>query len=219
MQPIIVREMQAFLRPSANEEMLDQPLYHFQSYGTAGATLFTFFQTTTGSATNLLSDTNMDVAGQLSAGKRFGLFGISVVFLPGIAPLVGQTTTANIVPTSAIADAKGVLEGIGFVELKIMDKRYGDWAPLAYLPAGMGTFGSIGGLINNQQTAANNSMEASWASNGIPLPAASRRLRVPLPLPPQVNFSVTLNFNTAITVSTASRIGVILDGVLIRAKQ
>ena len=219
MQPIIVPQMAAFLRPAANEEPVDQPLYHIQSYGTAGATSFTCFNTSVGSATNGFSDTNMDSSSVLSAGKRFAIFGIAVAFFPGPNPIVEQGTTANFVTLNGINDAKGVLEGIGNVQLTILDKPYLTVAPLAYMPAGIGVYIPSAQVANAQQTAANASYVSGYATNGVPMPSAGRRLRIPIPIPQQVRFSVTLNFNTAITVGTAGRIGVFLDGVLIRAKQ
>jgi hypothetical protein len=220
MQPIIVPQMASFLKVAANEEPIDQPLYHIQSYAAAGTTLsYTFFNTAVGGATNGFSDTNMDSASVLSAGKRFAIFGISVAFLPGANPSVTQGTTANIIPASAMNDAKLVLEGIANLQLTILDKPYYQIAPLAYLPAGFGAFVSSASISNNQQTAANASFIAGYANNGVPMVGASRRLRVPIPIPQQVRFSVTVTLAATIAVSTASRIGVFLDGVLIRAMQ
>jgi hypothetical protein len=219
MQPIVVPQMAQFLKVGASEEPIDQPLYHIQSYATGGGTSFTFFNTSVGSATNGFSDTNMDSSSVLSAGKRFAVFGIAVAFFPGAATAVEQGTTANLVPANAANDAKSVLEGIGNFQLSILDKPYFQTAPLAYLPAGFGAFVSSTAVANAQQTAANASFISGYANNGVPMCSAARRLRVPIPIPQQVRFSVTVTFNSAITVSTASRIGVFLDGVLIRAMQ
>lgn len=220
MQPIVVPQMAQFLKVSANEEPVDQPLYHIQSYAAAGTTLqYTFFNTAVGSATNGFSDTNMDSASVLSAGKRFAIFGIAVAFFPGAATAVTQGTTANIVPANAANDAKVVLEGIANLQLTVLDKPYYQIAPLAYLPAGFGAYVSATSVANAQQTAANASFVSGYANNGVPFVAASRRLRVPIPIPQQVRFGVTINLQSTIAISTASRIGVFLDGVLIRAMQ
>src|SRR3974377_885065 len=107
MNPIIVPQMAAFLKVAPNEEAVDQPLYHIQSYAAAGTTLqYTFFNTAVGSATNGFSDTNMDSSSVLPAGKRFDIYGIAVAFFPGAATAVEQGTTANIVPANAQNDAK-----------------------------------------------------------------------------------------------------------------
>jgi hypothetical protein len=212
---IIVPQMRDFMTPRDFEEIVDQPLYHIQSYGTAGATIFTFYNTAVGSATNLLSDTNMDASAVLSAGKRFAAFGLAIAFF-GSAPHVNSTTAAFVSPLN---DAKNVLEGIGYVQFKVLDKVYYIAAPLAYNPAGFGTYVGGASQQNTQTTAANGVAYVAYGVNGMPVPSAARRWRVPIPIPQQVRFEVTLNFNTAITVGTASRIGCYLDGVLIRAKQ
>lgn len=219
MQPIIQQGMTKFLNPEVNEEIIDQPLYHFQTYAAAGATSLSFFNTAVGSATNGLADTNMDTASQLSIGKRAAIMGISVVFIPGEAPVVGQTTTANAIPQNAWNDLKAVMDGVAYLQLTLLEKVYYVIAPLSYLPAGFGSFGQGGGLVNNQTTAANNSMAAVGATNGLPLIAAARRLKAPLPIPSQMRFSVDIKFPTAIAVSAAGRIGVVLDCLQIRAKQ
>jgi hypothetical protein len=220
MQPIVVPQMAAFLKVAANEEPVDQPLYHIQSYAAAGSMLqYTFFNTAVGSATNGFSDTNMDSSSVLSAGKRFAIFGIAVAFFPGAATAVEQGTTANIVPANAANDAKAVLEGIANLQLTILDKPYYTVAPLAYLPGGFGAFVSSTSVFADQQTAANATYISGYANNGVPMVAAARRLRVPIPIPQQVRFGVTINLQSTIAVSTASRIGVFLDGILIRATQ
>lgn len=220
MNPIVVPQMAAFLRVAANEEAIDQPLYHIQSYAAAGTTLqYTFFNTAVGSATNGFSDTNMDSSSVLSAGKRFAIYGIAVAFFPGAATAVEQGTTANLIPANAANDAKSVLEGITNLQLSILDKPYYQCAPLAYLPSGFGAFVSSAAVANAQQTAANASIVSGYANNGVPFVQAARRLRVPIPIPQQVRFSVTINLQATIAVSTASRIGVFLDGILIRAMQ
>lgn len=220
MQPIVVPQMATFLKVAANEEPIDQPLYHIQSYAAAGTTLsYTFFNTAVGGATNGFSDTNMDSASVLSAGKRFAIFGIAVAFFPGAATAVEQGTTANLIPANAANDAKAVLEGIANLQLTILDKPYYQIAPLAYLPSGFGAFVSATSVANAQQTAANASIVSGYANNGVPFCSAARRLRVPIPIPQQVRFSVTITLAATIAVSTASRIGVFLDGVLIRAMQ
>lgn len=207
-------KMREFLQPQSNEEAIDQPLYHIQSYGTAGATNFTFFNTAQGSATNGLADTNMDQAGALSAGKKYAVMGLCVAVF-GSAPVVLNAASTAV----ALNDIKAVLEGIGSLTFNVLSKVYYQCAPLAYLPAGFGTFVGGASYQRTQASGADGNGFIAYGNNGVPIPAAIRRLRVPIPIPQQVNFSVTVNFPTAITVSTASRIGVFLDGLMIRAMQ
>src|ERR1051326_3929971 len=214
MLKVITPQMKEFLRPKENEEAVDQPIYHIQSYGTSGATSFTFFNTAVGSATNGRSDTNMGAAAVLSAGKRFAVFGIGIALF-GSAPMVFNAAST----ASALNDIKGVLEGIGNATFKVLDKAYYQVAPLAFLPAGFGTFVGGSAYQRTQASAADGNGFIAYGNNGLPIPMAMRKLRVPIPIPQQVRFEFTLTFPTAITVSTASRIGVFLDGLLIRARQ
>lgn len=214
MLQIIPQEMKAFLQPSVNEEAVDQPLYHLQSYGTAGATSFTFFQTAVGSATNGLADTNMDIAGSLSAGKRFAVFAVGICLI-GSAPMVFNAA----VTTSALNDIKNVLEGVGSFTFTVLNKQYLQLAPLATLSAGFGV--NVGGAAyqRTQSSGADGNGYIAYGNNGVPLPAARYQLRVPIPIPAQVTFSAVCAFPTAISISTASRLGVHLWGIQIRAKQ
>ena len=208
-------QTKAFMQPNANEEMIDQPLYHFQSYGTSGATSFTFFQTTIGSATNGLSDTNMEQAGALSLGKKMAVLSVSVHFIPS-AP---QVNNAGASTASALNDIKKVIEGVGALQLTILNKPYLQVAPLSALPAGQGIYTSGASYQATQASGAAGDGFIAYGTNGMPLPSARYQLCTPLPIPSQVSFNVVITFPTAITVTTASRIGVYLWGPQIRAMQ
>lgn len=211
---IMPAEMKNFLQVSANEEAVDQPLYHYQSYGTGGATSFTFFQTASGNATNGLADTNMDNAGSLSAGKRFAVSAISIHMIPSAPMVFNAASTA-----SALNDLKAVIEGIGYASFNVLNKNYLTIAPLSSLPSGQGV--NVGGASyqRTQASGADGNGFIAYGTNGVPLPSARYQLGVPIPIPAQVTFSVGLFFPTAITISTAARIGVTLWGLQIRAKQ
>lgn len=211
MKPYISPKMQEFLTPADNEEAVDQPLYHIQSYGAAGATSFTFFNTT-----GALTVTNMDAQKVLSKGKRFAVFSIGVAFIPGQSPVQnGVATTTD----SALADAKKVLEGAAFLQLNILDKVYLTESPLTRVPAGHGLHAVAGGIQATQAAAADGLRQISHGNNGLPLWGTNRKLRVPIPIPEQVQFSVVVTYPTAVAVTTAGSIAVWLDGMLIRARQ
>lgn len=214
MMKVLTPQMKEFLAASQNEEQVDQPIYSYVSYGTGGATSFTFFNTASGSATNGLGDTNMDAAAVLSAGKRFAVFGIGVHFI-GSAPHVFNSA----VTTSQLNDIKGVLEGVSYFQFTVLDKVYYTIAPLSYLPGGFGVFVGGAAYQRTQASAADGNGYIAYGENGVPQPANMRKLRVAIPIPQQVRFAATVNFPTAVTIGTASRIGVILDGILIRARQ
>jgi hypothetical protein len=212
MKPYISPEMQSFLKPNANEEAVDQPLYHIQSYGTAGATSFTFFNVATGG----LTVTNMDSPKVLSKGKRFAIFGISIAYLAGQSAVQsGSSTTVD----SALKDAQRVLEGASYLQVQILDKFYLTESPLTRIPSGQGLWASTGGIQRTQAVAADGLAQISYAANGMPVSGVVRKLRVPIPLPEQVQFNVTVTFPTAVTVNTAGSLGCWLDGMLLRARQ
>ena len=218
MKAYIGPQMQAFLTPRKGptgvdiEESVDQPLYHLQAYGTPGAVQFTFFNTAQGG----YSVTNMDTQSELSKGKRFAVFGIGLAYIPGQAP---EQATATTVLNSAINDAKAVLEGAAWLELNILDKNYLREAPLTRVPAGVGLWSGGASFQRTQAAAADGTFQNSYATNGVPCLAAMRKLRVPIPLPDQTKFQVTVNFPTAIPVTTAGTLACWLDGVLVRAVQ
>lgn len=212
MKPYISGEMARFLEPTANEEAVDQPLYHIQSYATGGATSFTFFNV---SSTDL-SVTNMDNPKVLSKGKRFGLFSLSFSFIPGAVPVqIGATSTL----ASALNDAKAVLEGAGYLQFFVLDKVYLTESPLARVPAGYGIAAAGAAFDRNLASAADGIAQISYGTNGVPQITNKRQLRVPVPLPEQVQFGVNVYFPTAVSIITASKIACHLDGLLIRARQ
>lgn len=214
MLKIMPPKMATFLQVAGNEEAVDQPLYHFQTYGTGGATSFTFFNTAAGSATNGLADTNMDNAGNLSAGKRFVIESIGIHLIPSAPMVFNAASTA-----SALNDVWKTIEGIAYFQFNVLTKNYLTIAPLAQLPSGFGT--NIGGAAyqRTQSSGADGNGFIAYGNNGMPWPGARYQLRVPIPIPAQVSFNAQIFMPTAITVSTAARIGVSLYGIQIRAQQ
>jgi len=211
MKPYIPPKMQGFLTPADNEEAVDQPLYHIQTYPTTGQLSLTFFNATGG-----LAVTNMDSPKVLSKGKRFGCFSLGVAFIPGQAPAQNLTSlTLN----SALNDAKAVLEGACYLEFKILDKVYLTESPLLRIPAGIGMFVGAGGIGRSLASAADGACQISYATNGMPMIGLNRKLHVPIPIPEQVQFAVTITWPALTTITTAGSLGIWLDGMLIRARQ
>lgn len=210
--------MQNYLTPLKNaagteiEEAVDQPLYHIQAYAAAGATQFTFFNTAAGG----YSVTNMDAQSVLSKGKRFAIFGIGLTYIGG-QKIVQDTATT--VLNSYLNDAQAVLEGQGWGELNVLDKNYLRESPLTRLPGGIGL--NVGGAAfqRTQTAAADGTRQISYATNGLPVLSAMRKLRVPIPLPEQTKFAIVINYPVAVAVTTAGSVGAYLDGVLLRAVQ
>lgn len=215
MKPYLSDDAVKFLTPSDNEEALDQPLYDIKSYAAAGVSgNLNFFADT--QAGNGYQVTNLDSANILSRGKRFMVFGIGVAWLTGANPVQSNVTGT---PQFALQDAQAVLEGSAYLSVQILDKVYLVESPLIRVPAGIGLFTGAGGIQETQASGATGVNAISYANNGLPFLGAMRKLRVPLPIPEQVRFTATINFPSAITVTVASRIGIWLDGMLIRARQ
>ena len=196
MKPYISADMQNFLKPKSNEEAVDQPLYHGQTVSTTSSTQYTFFNTPLGG----YSVTNMDAASVLSKGKRFGVFSIGVAFIPGQLPLTVDAGKTAALVTSGLNDAKTVLEAAGWLEFSVLDKKYLVETPLTRCPAGIGVFGG-GSTALNLASAADYQSNVGLGTNGLPVFGNVRKLRVPIPLPEQVRFGVTVNFNSVSSIT------------------
>lgn len=213
MKGMITKQMQRFLTPAKRlEEALDQPLYHIQTYPQAGQKKLTFFNKSVGDVG--LESSNMDSNSELSKGKRQGVFEISVGFFAGADAVEQGIAEGNL--QKLINDAKNVLEGQCFLEFKILEKIYLTETPLTRIPAGQGLFAATGGISDSDEADVN---LVNYACNGLPLVMNKRKLRVPIPIPAQTKFNVTLSWPSAVTVSADSRIGIWLDGLQIRAVQ
>lgn len=194
------------------KEVVWNPLYDFQTYLAAGQLQTTFFSTPIG-GTKTKADTNMNLAGQIAAGKSFLLTGIQCVFFPGSSP--GR---AGIAPASLTAsqwnDVYAVLKA-GWLELLIGDKTYAIDAPLMKFPPVFRLAGTSS-LADSTTAGAAQGTIIDYASS-----AGAAYQVTPLKIPSNQNFSVTANFAALVpTPSTvAGRIGVILDGFLYRDSQ
>ena len=88
-------------------EAVNEPLYDFQTYALAGTTQsYRFFTTPVGQSSKSYADTNMELAGQLSAGVAFEVRAIEIAVLPSINPSVAAT-----VPTTTAGVAAFVIDG------------------------------------------------------------------------------------------------------------
>lgn len=193
---------------SGQQEVIRQPLYDYQTYAQAGQTSLTFFQIPVGQSGKTLADTNMENAGSLPAPKSFLLKGLEVVFFPGAEPgTYGAPDDADF-----INDMNDVYES-GHVQLFIGSKAYLDEAPIGVMPPswGLGGFSSAADTTTagaDQQTLVNYAR-----SVGRPYTV------IPMYIPSNQNFKVTINWPTAVAVTVAGRIGVRLLGDQYRLSQ
>jgi hypothetical protein len=151
----------------------------------------------------------MQAAGQLPGNQMHVAHALRVVPFPAFA----DVTVIGVVGGTAAQEWYRVLSNGCWSEVTISDKLYLVAAPLFLLPQGMGP----GTFINNPGIALANNF--SIVNNGLPSNEAIYRLDPPLGILPTRTFGVTLNWRAVQTVTTAGRIGCILDGWRLRAVQ
>lgn len=194
------------------EEVVKQSLYDFQTYPTAGATQFSFFQVPIGQSSKTKADTNMTLAGALPNPQKFLAQSVEVYFFPGGE--INRNFAAAGDQEGWSDDIEAIYHGIMHLEMTIGSKPYLTEAPLVRMPPKTyikGNF-AIAGTY------------AATAGNVLDMSAATGRpyfLTPPLMIPSMQNFTVQINAPTAIATPSGldGRIGVVLDGLLYRLSQ
>lgn len=192
-------------------EYIRQSLYDFQAYPGVGQTQLTFFQVPIGQSSKTKFDTNMQLAGQLPAGQRFLLKCIKIAFFPGSAV---DTFIAVAAATPQQADDVYTFSKSGWLELFIGSKSYLTEAPL-------GRFPTDSGIELNNAIASNSATTSLVKSEYARLAGRPYLIDPAILLEPTQNFNVSLNWPTAVALpsTNAARVGVILEGYLIRNSQ
>lgn len=193
-------------RPDATEAIW-QPQYDFQSYGTAGATSFIFFQVPNGQSSKTFADTNMVLPGQFPAPTAFLCTAIMVAFFPGAA--VSATGTQGAINTNWVDSV--AVGNAGFLELTIGSKPYLRDAPIGKFAPNFTHNGVFGGYGSSTAGVIAYTGFSRWAGRYYEI--------TPFLIPQSQNFNVSLYFPTAQTVNVTGRIGVILDGFYYRQSQ
>lgn len=193
-------------------EVIRQSLYDFQSYAAAGTTELQFFQIPKGQSSKTQADTNMTTAGSLPAPLSFLVQTIEIYFFPAGDPSVLGSDT----PQENINDVYDVAKS-GWLQLFIGSKPYLQEAPLLRFPPANGLTGwaALANGARGTSDSNNKLSQISYASFGGPV----YQVQPWILLVPTQNFSVTLNWPTAVAVSAAARIGVVLNGLLYRNSQ
>jgi len=214
-------------------EIVRQRLYDYQFYATAGLAQMSFFSTPIGQGVTSAQgavvgsgktqwDTNMNLGGQLPSGTAYLAESIEVLFFPGSVATANTYTPANISVFAAVAAAAvmGAANDVntfyqsGMLEFNILQKNYVRETPLIAFPpkAQLDYSGAVG----------NNSATTSEVGSSI-TKAAGRPyyLEPQISLQPAVNFEVLLKWPAAIATPSGfnARVGVILDGYIMRASQ
>jgi len=111
------------------KEVIWEPLYDSAVYPLAGSTSIVFFQDQIGKNGKTLSDTNMELDGQLSKGKVFLITGIQIAFYPGN----GSNSLGTGMGQTLVRDVEAFSKG-GALILRIQSKEYLRQAPLGKFP-------------------------------------------------------------------------------------
>ncbi len=197
-------------------EATRQSLYDFQVYAAAGQTQLTFFQVPKGQAGKTQDDTNLETAGALPRPKTQLIESIEVYFFPGVDIGTLATTLAE---TEYANDVQSFFES-GFLDLFIGSKSYLIEAPIGRFPPKTRMYVNSAHAIERRQATPANAEDQVSTEYAVGIGR-------PYHLDPEIklihtqNFSVTLNWNTAVALPSgqAARVGVVLDGVLYRLSQ
>jgi len=194
-------------------EIIRWTWYSFKAYAVGGATQILYFDQNIGQATNRLADTNMQVGGQLSGGEAMLVRNVRVVPIPANADAFVVSG-----PAVALTQWYNVLLNNCWLEASVGDKKYIQGAPLTLFPSGMG-LGAI--YTANSVVAAGlvGPTNAAVVQNGHPSNMALWETDPPMYVPSTRTITVSLNWITAQAVTTAGRLGVMLDGWRIRLVQ
>lgn len=186
-------------------DTINQPIYDSVSFAAGAAMAKTvLFQVPIGSGGKTLAQTNMTVAGQLTAPYQMVVTAIKVYIANNTVPVDVQNLLSNVT-----------------LEFFTLTKPWLQ-VPLVFLPAGMG------GIITatcQEGTPAAGDRPFYTTSNGIPDPRATYLLTLPVTIGIQEGFNVTLtpqtNFNFAAAAGTTygqgTTLQIFLDGELTRA--
>lgn len=217
----------------AQSEVIRQRLYDYQLYATAGTTSLTFFQNPIGTGvTSALgaivgtaktdADTNMVLAGQLPSGLAYKIESVEVKFDPGSVATANTYTPAGLglwIAVSAITqvapinDVNTILQS-GVLEINVLQKNYLRETPLRDFPPKAYTE-IAAAVASNSATTAQTTIQHAKAA-GRPY-----YLDMPITLKPALNFEARLKWPGVVATPSGfnGRIGVIFDGLMVRASQ
>ena len=192
---------------SGDMDVIWQPLYDFQTYAQAGQTSLNFFQTPIGQGGKTLEDTNMESAGQLPAPQKFVVEAISVEFFPG------NPVNMSVVDTSTLNwDDVYTFMKSGYLDFVVGSKSRLQQTPLGSFPPSYRLGG--GAAVTGAASVANTIDGVDYASM-----AGQMFSIIPVTLPANQNFKVSLNWAAAVPINVAARVGVKLHGNLYRSVQ
>lgn len=214
-------------------EIIRQSVYDFQLLAGTGAQQLTFFQSpvgqgltsaigaTVGSGKSLF-DTNMNLGGQLPSGLSMLVESIEVLFYAGSVSTANTFTIKALTSFAAVAavtvtgnvDDANTFYASGLVEFNVLQKNYLREVPIGRFPPKT-TIEARAGVASNSATTAEVAV-AHGKAVGRPY-----YLEPPISLQPATNFELLLKWPAAVALPSGfnARVGVVLDGFMMRASQ
>jgi len=214
-------------------EIVRQRLYDYQLYAAAGVAQLSFFQQPVGQGiTTALGavvgsaktqhDTNMTLGGQLPSGVQYLIESVEVLFFPGSVAAANTYTVAAFQFFAAVAaltvgnsinDVNTFYQS-GLLELNVLAKNYLRETPLQAFPPKV--------VFELNGAVASNSATTSAIGFDVAKPVGRPYYVEPnVLLQPAVNFEVLAKWPAAVALPSGfnARVGVILDGFMMRASQ
>lgn len=196
-------------------EAVNEPLYDFQTYANAGTTqAYRFFTTPVGQSSKSYADTNMELAGQLSAGVAFEVRAIEIAVLPSINPSAAATVpTTTAAVANFVNDVWKLFSANAWLQFNILSKPYLRVGRLGNFPftKRLDGFAAYSDTSNAGATQQN---KVAYAAFG-----GAQFQVTPVKLFPNMNFDITLNFPSTTAISADAVVGVILRGIKTRLSQ
>lgn len=184
-------------------------LYSYKAYPTTGQTKLTFFDQNVGSAVNNEGDTNMQQASMLSGQEMFVVLNVRMSALPAQAD---YDTAAAGTPV-AFGQWNEVMFRNCWINFTIGRKKYIDTiGPIGLFSPGFGT----GTVIAGNPTVTRN---VAWPNFGSPDTKALWLQDPPITIVAGENIQADANWKNLLTVTTAGKLGMLLDGYLIGPAQ
>jgi hypothetical protein len=204
-------------------ELTNQSLYDSAAYPAAGLASLAFFQVPVGQGTGFgggaktLSDTNMRLAGSLSAGAMFIISSIEIMFQPTTPTVAAGMPAAFGAQAAAVQVNDAFIFGrSGNVTLQILAKNYLTEAPIGQFPPHSDF--TVSGALSDTTTAAASSQSRIAFGNfeGNPYILTPNNLL----LISNQNFSVTLAWPEGLqAITNPARVFVRLNGMQARKAQ
>jgi hypothetical protein len=225
-RPSVIGYSEAMSQYSVNRdgwEALRYALYDSNSYPTTGISSLSFFTQPVGQGTGwtgvgakTLSDTNMDLAGQLPANKAFLIQSVEVILWPSTPSVSGALPSAyGAGAVAASVNDSYVFRRSGNFKLTIGSKDYITEAPLSVFPQ-KSSFEVSGALSDATTAAASQQSRLAYANvKGRPYFVDPNIMLISTQ-----NFGVTLAWPEGLQViNNAARVFIRLDGILYRKSQ